>query len=102
MTPTKNGERRAVFNGSTGLLTTLECHITTLKPGEVSSAPHNHPGVEEVTVLREGTVEIQINDTKQIIGPGSVFYFAPEAMSAIKNIGTTPATYTVISIRPPK
>jgi mannose-6-phosphate isomerase-like protein (cupin superfamily) len=97
-----NGERRAVFDNPTASLANLECHVTTLKVGETSGAahPHNTGGlVEELTVVKEGTVEVWMNDRHQTIGPGSVFYFAPKDSVAIKNVGATPATYVVISIR---
>jgi len=97
-----NGERRAVFDNPTVSLANLECHITTLKVGESSGAPHTHDTnglVEEVTVLKEGTVELTMKDRKQTIGAGSVFYFAPKDLTGIRNVGSTPATYVVISIR---
>lgn len=97
-----NGERRAVFDNPTVSLANLECHITTLKVGESSGAPHTHDTnglVEEVTVLKEGTVELTMKDRKQTIGAGSVFYFAPKDLTGIRNVGNTPATYVVISIR---
>lgn len=94
-----NGERRAVFDNPTATLANLECHVTTLKVGETSGAAHAHPGVEEATFVKEGTVEVWMNERHQTIGPGSVFYFAPKDLVAIKNVGTTPATYVVFAIR---
>ncbi len=97
-----NAERRAVFDNPTVSLSNLECHITTLKVGESSGAahPHNTNGlVEEVTFVKEGTVEVTMNERHQTIGAGSVFYFAPKDSVAIKNVGATPATYVVISVR---
>lgn len=94
-----NGQRRAVLDNPTETLSRLECHITTLKPGESSGPAHAHPGVEEITFVKDGTVEVGINDTKQTIGPGSVFYFASKDLGAIRNVGAGPATYVVVSIR---
>jgi mannose-6-phosphate isomerase-like protein (cupin superfamily) len=93
-----NGERRPVFDSPTETLANFECHITTLKAGENSGPAHTHT-VEEATFVKEGTVEIQINETRQTIGPGSVFYFAAKDSVAIKNVGPGPATYVVFSIR---
>ena len=39
-TATKSGERRSVFDAPTPTLSNLECHITTLNPGESPHAPH--------------------------------------------------------------
>ena len=93
------GERRAVFDNPTETLANFECHITTLKAGEISGAPHAHPGVEEATFVKEGMVEVWANEKRQTVGPGSVFYFASKDLVTIKNVGTTPATYVVFSIR---
>ena len=93
------GKRRAVFDNPTETLANFECHITTLKAGEMSGAPHPHPGVEEATFVKEGTIEVWANEKRQTVGPGSVFYFAPKDLVAIKNVGTTPATYVVFAIR---
>ena len=55
-TPNKTGEVRKVFQAPTATLDELECHITTLNPGESPHAPHQHPD-EEVLFLKEGTLD---------------------------------------------
>jgi mannose-6-phosphate isomerase-like protein (cupin superfamily) len=92
-----NGERRPVFDGPSVKMAELECHITTLKVGQTSGVPHTHTD-EELTIVNEGTVEVVINDHTQTIGKGSVFYFAPQDTVGIRNVGKTPATYTVIKM----
>jgi len=91
------GRRRPVFDGPSVKMDGLECHITTLNPGQISGPAHTHTD-EEVTIVNEGTVEVSINDRKQTIGKGSVFYFAPADTVGIRNVGQTPATYTVIKL----
>jgi quercetin dioxygenase-like cupin family protein len=95
-----SGQRRIVFDGPTVKLAELECHITTLNPGQTSGAPHQHTN-EELAIVSEGTVEVIINDRKQTVGKGSVFYFAPQDKTGIRNPGATPAVYTVIEITVP-
>src|SRR5262245_51504900 len=73
MEPTKVGERRAVFDSPTGTLDRLECHATTINPGEEPHAPHKHPE-EEMIIIKEGTVEIMQNDVKTVAGAGSVIF----------------------------
>lgn len=92
-----NGQRRVVFDGPSAKLDELECHITTLKVGQTSGTPHTHTD-EELTIVNEGTVEVIINNRTQVIGKGSVFYFAPQDTVGIRNAGKTPATYTVIKM----
>jgi quercetin dioxygenase-like cupin family protein len=94
--PTPNGQRRDVADQPTATLERFESHITTLNPGSVSHVPHQHPQ-EELIILKEGTLDVTINDTLQRIGAGSVIFFASYDMHAVKNVGDTPATYVVLN-----
>src|SRR6266436_5244286 len=58
--PNATGEVRTVVRAPTVTLEELEIHITTLKPGLASHAPHQHPN-EEMLIVREGTVEALVN-----------------------------------------
>jgi quercetin dioxygenase-like cupin family protein len=90
-----NGVRRFVFEGPTTELDKLHCHITTLNPGETSGPPRLHLH-EEVIIIKEGTIEASWDGHHQTVGPGSVIFFAAHATTSLKNVGTTPATYTVV------
>jgi len=95
VTPTTNGVRRAVFDAPTATLDKIHCHITTLNPGASSGAPRRHLQ-EEVIVIKEGTVEATMDGRTQTAGPGSVIFFAANAVTSLRNVGDGPATYTVI------
>jgi quercetin dioxygenase-like cupin family protein len=71
-------------------------HITTLKPGEASHPPHQHPN-EELLIIREGTVEALVAGEHKRIGPGSIIFQASNQLHNIRNVGDTPATYHVIN-----
>ena len=94
------GARRTVFRSPTATLDELECHITTLNPGESSHLPHRHPE-EEILIVREGTVESLVNGNLQRVGPGSVIFQASNQEHSIRNVGDTPATYHVFSWKSP-
>src|SRR5688572_3022729 len=94
---TPNGERRDVANNPTPTLAVFECHITTLNPGRASHEPHRHPQ-EELILVKEGTLEVHINGSTQIAGPGSVFFYASNDSHAVRNVGDTRATYWVINL----
>ena len=97
--PKPNGERRSAFDNPTLTLANFECHITTLNAGEVSGPAHTHDTpdkIEEAILLKEGTLEVQINGTKKTVSAGAVIYFAPKDLTAVKNVGKTPAVYFVI------
>jgi quercetin dioxygenase-like cupin family protein len=98
--PTPKGERREVANNPTRTLERFESHITTLNPGQVSHAPHRHPQ-EELIILKEGRLEVHLNGQTQEVGPGSVLFFASNDAHAVRNVGTTRATYWVINLATP-
>lgn len=95
VTNVPNGIRRAVFDGPTTTVDLLHCHITTLHPGQSSGEPRLHHQ-EEVIVIKEGRVEVHLDGRTQEAGPGSVIFFAAGATTRLRNVGGTPATYTVI------
>jgi len=95
ITPTATGERRLLINGPTATVDKLDCHITTLKPGEKSGEPSKHLQ-EEIIIVKEGSLEANYDGHAQVVGPGSVIYFAAGATTFLRNAGTTPVTYTVI------
>jgi mannose-6-phosphate isomerase-like protein (cupin superfamily) len=90
-----NGVRRTVFDGPTATLNEINCHITTLNPGEVSGPSRLHVQ-EEVTIVKEGSIEATWDGHSQTVGPGSVIFFASGATTQLRNPGKVPATYTVI------
>lgn len=98
--PTKTGFSRRLFRGRTATLDELECHITTLKSGEASHAPHQHLQ-EEIMIIKEGLVETLVNGQLKRVGPGSVIFQASNQMHNIKNVGDAPATYHVFSWHSP-
>lgn len=94
--PNRTGEVRRVVQKPTATLEELEIHITTLRPGEESHAPHQHPN-EEILIVKEGQVEALVNGELKRGGPGSLIFQASNQMHNIKNVGSTPATYHVIN-----
>ena len=97
---TTNGVRRTVFDAPTTTLDKIHCHITTLNPGQNSGAPRRHLQ-EEVIVIKEGLVEATADGRKETVGPGSVIFFAANAVTCLRNAGDGPATYTVINYYTP-
>lgn len=94
-TPTKTGARVAVFDAPTPTLDKFHCHISTLNPGENTGALHRHPQ-EELVIVKEGTLEINIDGKKSIAPAGSMIFYAANENENMTNIGKTPATYYVL------
>lgn len=97
---TPKGVRRDVFDGPTTTLDKAHCHITTLNPGENSGEPRLHLQ-EEIIIVKEGTVEATFDGRTQTVGPGSVFFFAANAVTRLRNAGPTPCTYIVVYYHAP-
>jgi XRE family transcriptional regulator, regulator of sulfur utilization len=97
---TKVGAVRQFLRAPTATLDELELHVTTLKPGETSHAPHQHPN-EELIILKEGTVEVLSLGEWKRVEVGSVVFNASNDLHALRNVGTGPATYHVINWSPP-
>ena len=98
--PTKTGSTRKFFQAPTATLDELECHVTTLNPGESPHPPHKHPD-EELIIIREGMVESLVNGQTKQVGPGSVIFQASNQMHSIRNVGKTPAVYHVVKWNSP-
>src|SRR6185295_5168060 len=92
---TKTGARRDFFDAPTATLDTLECHVTTINPGEAPHSPHRHPD-EELIIVKEGTIEAMQNGVTKRAGPGSMIFEASNDFHGLRNVGQTPATYHVI------
>ena len=93
---TEVGSVRQFFRAPTVTLDELECHVTTLNPGQTSHPPHQHPN-EELIIIREGTVETLSNGQWKRLGAGSVIFNASNQLHGLRNVGASPATYHVIN-----
>lgn len=89
------GARREVFDSRTATMDALECHVTTLNPGEIPHPAHQHPN-EELIIVKEGTLEAVQNGVTNHAGPGAVIFEASNEPHGLRNIGQTPAIYYVI------
>jgi mannose-6-phosphate isomerase-like protein (cupin superfamily) len=94
------GESRRFFQAPTATLDELECHVTTLNPGEMAHPAHQHPD-EELLIIKEGTVECLVAGEHKQTGAGSIVFQASNQLHSIKNVGATPATWYVIKWNSP-
>lgn len=97
--PTKFGESRPVFDAPTPTLAELECHVTTLNPGESPHPPHRH-AEEELMIVREGTLAALQGDRTNIVTAGGIIFEASNEWHGLRNIGTNRATYYVLKFVP--
>ena len=68
------------------------------------SLPHRHPGSHTVGYILEGSYETKIGDGPlRKLGPGEVFYEAPNALHAVSRNGSTtqPVRLLVVQVSDP-
>ena len=94
-TPTSVGMRREAFDAPTTTVDKTHCHVTTLNAGANSGAPRKHVQ-EEIIIIKEGTVEANWDGQSRVAQAGDIIFFAANAVTHLRNVGTTPATYYVI------
>ena len=92
-------EIRPVLKGKLATAESLEVHETTLPPGAMPHPAHHHLH-SEMWLIREGTVQLTINGTSHVMGPGSVGFVHSNDEHGIKNVGPAPATYFVVAVGP--
>jgi mannose-6-phosphate isomerase-like protein (cupin superfamily) len=97
--PTPTGSRRECFDARTATLDRLECHVTTLNPGEAPHAAHRHPA-EEVIIVKAGVLEAMQNGVTNRVETGGVIFQASNELHGLRNPGTNQAVYYVIEIYP--
>ncbi len=95
VTPTPVGVRRDAFDAHTATVDKIHCHITTLNAGAKGGAPSKHLQ-EEIIIIKEGTVEAHWDGQTKVAKAGDVIFFAANAVTHLRNIGTAPATYYVL------
>ena len=93
------GSSRKFFEGPTATLDLLECHASTLNPGATNHIVLERPH-DEVIIVQAGTIEAFVKDKWVRIGPGSVIFNAAHMPQSMRNPGTVPASYHVISFSP--
>jgi mannose-6-phosphate isomerase-like protein (cupin superfamily) len=88
----KSGDRegRRFVEGTSPQFEYFEIHATTQQKGAVSRPPHAQKDIEELIIVKEGTMKFTINNQSRVLGKGSVVLIAPEDMQSIENVGDGP------------
>ena len=55
-------------------------------------------GIEEIIVVKEGTLEVTFQGKTQRAPAGSMLFFAANDLHGMKNVGGTTASYYVVRI----
>ncbi|MEO5562828.1 MAG: cupin domain-containing protein [Chitinophagaceae bacterium] len=97
----KDGQResRKLLEGTTNEFEYFEVHATTQAKGAASRPPHAQKDIEEVIIIKEGTVKCTIGNKTSVLGAGGVMLIPPQEMQTFENIGDGPLTYYVFMFR---
>jgi transcriptional regulator with XRE-family HTH domain len=74
----------------------MEPFIVTLEPA-VADEPSSHDGQEFIFVL-EGQMEVLVDDTRDVLGPGDAIYYDSTSMHLVKAHGDSPAKILAVLI----
>lgn len=75
--------------------------LTAIK-GAISRPPHAQDSLEELIIIKEGTLNCTIGDKIATLGVGSVLLILPLEMQTFENTGDGPVTYYVLMFRSKK
>jgi quercetin dioxygenase-like cupin family protein len=96
---TSDREGRRFLEGTSPQFEYLEIHATTQQKGAVSKEGHAQKDIEEVIIVKEGTMKFTMDGKSQVMGKNSVVLIPPLVMQSIENVGDGPLTYYVIMFR---
>lgn len=94
-----HAEIRSIMKGKLVTGESVEVHESTLPPNGFPHAPHHHAH-SEMWLIREGTLQLTINGTPHVLGPGGLGFVRSNEEHGIRNVGTTTANYYVVAIGP--
>lgn len=85
-----------VLEGYSTHLSFLEIHATTQQKGAKPSKPHVQNSIEELIIIKEGTMKMTIDGKSEILETGSAILIPPLTEQSMENVGDGPMTYYVI------
>ena len=95
----KQRESRKIYEGTTPEFEYFEIHATTQYKGAVPRPPHTHDSIEEVIIIKEGTLKCTIGNHTSTLSAGSVLLIPPHEVQIFENTGDGPVTYYVFMFR---
>ena len=95
----KERESRKIFEGTSPEFEYFEIHATTQYKGAVPRPPHTHDSLEEVIIIKEGTLKCTIGNHTATLSAGSVLLIPPYEEQIFENTGDGPVTYYVFMFR---
>jgi quercetin dioxygenase-like cupin family protein len=95
-------ETRKLAEGTTNEFEYFEIHATTQLKGALPRPAHTQKDIEEVIIIKEGTMKCTIGNKTSVLGKGCVLLIPPLESQVFENIGDGPLTYYVLMFRSKK
>jgi mannose-6-phosphate isomerase-like protein (cupin superfamily) len=104
LTVKKEAEResRKLAQGSTPEFEYFEMHATTQLKGAVPRPAHAQKDIEELIIIKEGSMKCTIGSKTAVLSKGSVILIPPLEAQIFENTGDDPLTYYVFQFRSKK
>ncbi len=95
-------ETRRITEGTTHEFEYFGIHATNQEKGAIPRPPHTQNDIEELIIVKEGTVKATIGNKTAVLGPQSVLLIPPLESQAFENTGDGPLSYYVFMFRSKK
>ena len=95
-------ESRKLAEGTTPEFEWFELHATTQYKGATPRPPHTQSNIEELIIIKEGSMKCTIGEQTAVLGKGSVLLIPPLKEQTFENVGNGPLTYYVLQFRSKK
>jgi mannose-6-phosphate isomerase-like protein (cupin superfamily) len=95
-------ESRKLTQGTTNEFEYFEIHATTQQKGALPKPVHTQKDIEELIIIKEGTMKCTIGSKTVVLGKGSVLLIPPLESQSFENTGDGPLTYYVLMFRSKK
>ena len=95
-------EGRKITEGTTNEFEYFEIHATTQAKGAVPRPVHTQKDIEELIIVKEGTMKCTIGNKTAVLGKAGVLLIPPLEAQTFENIGDGPLTYYVLMFRSKK
>ncbi len=97
--PIKEGDKRIgrkIMEGSSPHFSFLEIHATTQDNGAKPAPAHTQKNIEELVIVKEGSLKLTMNGKSEVLPEGSVGLIPPLTEQSMENAGEGPLTYYIM------
>lgn len=94
-----NRESGVFLEGTSPFFDYLKIHATTQFPGAKPRPAHANKDMEELVIVKEGTMKATVDGISKILGPGSVMLIMPQQTQSIENVGNSNLSYYALKYK---